>query len=513
MTNPPFIWPLGHASTPDEMNTSYGPRIDEDMWDFHDGIDLPAPIGTAVHAVADGIIHRAGPANRTGPGMGFRSTHIVLKVVDPADGEEDLFVVYIHLDRIAAGIFQGARVEQGDILGAVGREDATYPHLHLEFRKGALSEPNSRHPLRNLPYVNTANFTTPELDRCNFSGSGTGLRTIRVRFDAPKRWEGDVQRVDVQLRRPDTSHEDKFVDFDDRNTIESSQGDDHSFNVDDVAVEGYQKSNLKDDNRIDLNYGVLVRNFASEFTSARVQVTDTLGVHSVASEFALPTLAAGASAINSHVSFEDPTFPPPGWTVRSKTGNVCQRDSAAKIIGLHGLLCQDVVGSPGGLVRAALRFALPVDRSPVPPMSWRLGAKLRAAQLPTEQGKFVYPLAFVAGNDLVAAMCLRRIHSGKLVAGVLVRAEDGLFRERVNVTQGEVAPTDADSWELELLRIGTRETTAVLRLNDTEEVARVNGDTSEVEPSHAYAGILHRHNSTAATLHLDELLLTEEPRP
>ena len=25
MTNPPFIWPLGHASTPDEMNTSYGP--------------------------------------------------------------------------------------------------------------------------------------------------------------------------------------------------------------------------------------------------------------------------------------------------------------------------------------------------------------------------------------------------------------------------------------------------------------------------------------------------------
>ncbi len=230
--------------------------------------------------------------------------------------------------------------------------------------------------------------------------------------------------------RPDGSHQDKPVDFDDRDTIKSSQGDDQAFNDNGVAVEGYQKSNLKGDNRIDLNYGVLVRNIASEFTSARVQVTDTLGVHSVASEFNLPTLAANASAINSDVSFEDPTFPPPGWIVRSKTGNVCQRDSAAKIIGLHGLLCQDVVGSPGGLVRAALRFALPVDRSPVPPMSWRLGAKLCAAQIPTEQGKVIYPLAFLAGNDLVAAMCLRRIHSGKLVAGVLIRAEDGMFREK-----------------------------------------------------------------------------------
>jgi hypothetical protein len=35
-----FIWPLGKSpDTPDEMNTSYGPNIDVDRWDFHDGID------------------------------------------------------------------------------------------------------------------------------------------------------------------------------------------------------------------------------------------------------------------------------------------------------------------------------------------------------------------------------------------------------------------------------------------------------------------------------------------
>jgi hypothetical protein len=35
-----FIWPLGKSpDTPDEMHTSYGPRIDADRWDFHDGSD------------------------------------------------------------------------------------------------------------------------------------------------------------------------------------------------------------------------------------------------------------------------------------------------------------------------------------------------------------------------------------------------------------------------------------------------------------------------------------------
>src|SRR5215510_13574081 len=70
-----FIWPLGESpDTPDEMNTSFGPRIDADRWDFHDGIDLPAPVGTLVHAMADGEVHRAGPADKTAAGSGFGST-------------------------------------------------------------------------------------------------------------------------------------------------------------------------------------------------------------------------------------------------------------------------------------------------------------------------------------------------------------------------------------------------------------------------------------------------------
>lgn len=46
-----YIWPLSNSTTPDEMNTSFGPRINNNKWDFHDGIDLPAPIGTPVHGI------------------------------------------------------------------------------------------------------------------------------------------------------------------------------------------------------------------------------------------------------------------------------------------------------------------------------------------------------------------------------------------------------------------------------------------------------------------------------
>jgi hypothetical protein len=37
-----YIWSLSKSMTPDEVNTSFAPRINRNEWDFHDGIDLPA---------------------------------------------------------------------------------------------------------------------------------------------------------------------------------------------------------------------------------------------------------------------------------------------------------------------------------------------------------------------------------------------------------------------------------------------------------------------------------------
>jgi len=82
----PYIWPLSKSQTPDEMNTSFGPGIDRNQWDFHDGIDLPAPIGTKVYAMRAGTIYRAGPGEPKAESKGFHSRHVVLEVTDPSDG-------------------------------------------------------------------------------------------------------------------------------------------------------------------------------------------------------------------------------------------------------------------------------------------------------------------------------------------------------------------------------------------------------------------------------------------
>src|SRR5262245_27745745 len=94
MPAPDYIWPLSNNATPDEMNTSVGPRINKNKWDFHDGIDLPAPIGRKVHAMRGGVVHDAGPGG-TG---GYSSRHVVVEVQDPTDGE--MFLVYLHLNSI-----------------------------------------------------------------------------------------------------------------------------------------------------------------------------------------------------------------------------------------------------------------------------------------------------------------------------------------------------------------------------------------------------------------------------
>jgi len=499
-----FIWPLGGSSvTPDEMNTSFGPRIDADRWDFHDGIDLPAPVGTPVLCIADGTVDRAGPADDV-----FGSPHVRLRVTDPSDGQDDLFVVYLHLDSIAAGMTPGAPVTKGDVLGAVGQEDATYPHLHLELRKGGPEQARSVHPLHYLPYRNRLGFRRFRLDRCNFYHDDGAKRMIRLRFDLGNRREGDLLGVDVELTGEGVDPRTLHVDFDDRSTIVSDKGDQHAFNAQGIAVEGYQKSNLKGAGLNDLQYGVLVKDITPEFQSATLRVRDIDEARRHA-PFSLPTLDAGRTPIDSRAGFEEPEpFPPPGWALSVRPGNVGRPDEVAGLTGARGLLCQDNQSAPGALIRAGLRFRLPVDRSPRP-MSWRLRADIKPPQLQMDRGLAMHPLALLAGDDIVAAACVRRLRSGEFVAGVLMRSAGDLSRESIDVSQH--VPLNAPArWDLALLRVGTRQTTAVLRLN-SRVVARVNGDTTSVEPDTAFVGILHRHGGLRMTLHVDQLRLTEAP--
>ncbi|AGB24076.1 metalloendopeptidase-like membrane protein [Mycobacterium sp. JS623] len=514
-TTSSFIWPLGHTKVPDEMNTSFGPRIDADRWDFHDGIDLPAAVGTPVHAMASGIVYRAGPADKTGA-RGYGSTHVVLRVTDPNDNMKNLYLVYLHLDSIAEGIVAGAEIDQGDVIGRVGQEDATYPHLHVEFRKSRATQPNSRHPLHYLPYADSANFTNLRADRCNFYQHNGQKRAVRLRFDVTNRQEGDVQGIEVELQgstgtgvAPRTLH----VDFDDRNTIVSNKGDQHAFNSEGVAVEGYQKSNLKGESLHDLQYGVIIKDVAPTFKKARLKVLCSRGHESAYKELGLPELTSNEHAVHNAADFEDEAFPPPGWQRHVTAPNVSRRDAAAALNGRWGLLCQDLKSEPRDLLRAGLRFPLHA-RTSARPMSWRLAADIRVAELKMDADREIYPLAFLACEDIVAAACIRKVPTDagdRFVAGVVIRGTDGFFRQRIDVVEGLLSENVLVRQELELVRIGTRQTTAILR-SGSKVVARINGDTTTVEPDACSVGILHRHNGLEATLHFDQLLITEAPR-
>jgi murein DD-endopeptidase MepM/ murein hydrolase activator NlpD len=96
---------------------------------FHAGLDLPAPSGTGIAAVAPGTVTYAGWL----PGGWGR-----LVVVAHRAGVRTL---YAHLSRIDVRV--GERVETGFQLGLVGATgDASGPHLHFEVRvRGAAVDP------------------------------------------------------------------------------------------------------------------------------------------------------------------------------------------------------------------------------------------------------------------------------------------------------------------------------------------------------------------------------------
>jgi murein DD-endopeptidase MepM/ murein hydrolase activator NlpD len=85
----------------------------------HNGVDLGAPSGTPVRAVADGVVEFAGKA-------GGHGNHVKLAHDGPYE------TGYSHLSKIL--VRQGAHVRQGELVGLVGSTGlATGPHLHYEF--------------------------------------------------------------------------------------------------------------------------------------------------------------------------------------------------------------------------------------------------------------------------------------------------------------------------------------------------------------------------------------------
>lgn len=88
----------------------------------HRGVDYSAPMGTPIRAVANGKVEFAG----TQSGYG---NVIILRHGDSYS------TLYGHLSKFAKNLARGKSVQQGQLIGYVGKSGlATGPHLHYEFR-------------------------------------------------------------------------------------------------------------------------------------------------------------------------------------------------------------------------------------------------------------------------------------------------------------------------------------------------------------------------------------------
>jgi murein DD-endopeptidase MepM/ murein hydrolase activator NlpD len=115
----PSIWPVNG-----QLMSRFGDREDPFSGEgaFHKGVDISAPMGTPVHATADGVVYSAE----------FFAGYGRVVVIDHGHGMQTW---YAHLSRFE--VIPGEEIRIGEVLGFSGASGkVTAPHLHFEVRMG-----------------------------------------------------------------------------------------------------------------------------------------------------------------------------------------------------------------------------------------------------------------------------------------------------------------------------------------------------------------------------------------
>jgi len=114
-----LLVPVAGVKAAQLQDTYSQPRGAERM---HEALDIPAPVGTPVYAVADGKIVKLFTSKPGG---------LTIYQFDPS---EKFSYYYAHLDRYASALKEGQAVKRGELIGyvgATGNADPAAPHLHF----------------------------------------------------------------------------------------------------------------------------------------------------------------------------------------------------------------------------------------------------------------------------------------------------------------------------------------------------------------------------------------------
>lgn len=120
---PEVVMPLPDGSY--RVTSRYGYRS---LWgrnSMHAGLDMAAPTGTPIHAIADGVVEY------TGPGKAGRSSMLI--IIRHEINGQSVRSWYVHMYSNGVYTTPGQQVHAGEVIGAVGSNgNSTGPHLHLE---------------------------------------------------------------------------------------------------------------------------------------------------------------------------------------------------------------------------------------------------------------------------------------------------------------------------------------------------------------------------------------------
>lgn len=141
----------------------------------HYGVDYGAPVGTPVMTTADGVVVEA--RYKAGEGNLVRIRH-----------SSRIDTYYLHLSRFAKGLKKGAKVQQGDVIGYVGKTGlATGPHLDYRVsEKGKWLNP-----------LKLKSITPDPLRGAALRRFLAGVERLQPRLSVPQQ---DVAEKDVQAR-------------------------------------------------------------------------------------------------------------------------------------------------------------------------------------------------------------------------------------------------------------------------------------------------------------------------